>query len=93
MLNAIAAYEIRVSGIVQGVWFRKFTRDEAIRLGITGWVRNEPNGDVLIFAQGLVPNLQSLIEWCHSGPEKAVVASVAVTPVDITPLVDFVIYR
>lgn len=93
MLNAIAAYEIRVSGIVQGVWFRKFTKDEAIRLGIIGWVRNEPNGDVLIFAQGLAPNLQSLIEWCHHGPEKAVVASVTVTPVDIAPVVGFDIHR
>ncbi|HOX00484.1 MAG TPA: acylphosphatase, partial [Deltaproteobacteria bacterium] len=43
---------LKIQGIVQGVWYRAGTRDEADRLGVSGWVRNAPDGSVEAFVQG-----------------------------------------
>lgn len=69
---------ITVAGRVQGVCFRMYTRDEAARLGITGWVRNQPDGTVEILAEGEESELKQLAEWCHEGPSWAVVRNVGV---------------
>ena len=61
--------EIRVTGRVQGVFFRQGTKAEAERLGITGWTRNEPNESVFILAEGEEHKLQKLIEWVKVGTE------------------------
>lgn len=61
------AIMIRVAGKVQGVWFRKYTTEEALRLGIHGWVRNEPDGSVLIHAEGEAGRLEAFVSWCHGG--------------------------
>ncbi len=58
---------IQVTGKVQGVWFRVHTRDQAKALGLTGWVKNEPNGSVSIVACGPDSQIQLLIEWAHRG--------------------------
>ena len=54
-------------GRVQGVWFRAATREEALRLGLTGWVRNLPDGRVEFIAEGDEAALDELITWCRSG--------------------------
>jgi acylphosphatase len=56
---------------VQGVFFRKHTREKAIELGITGSVRNCKDGTVEIFAEGTVEQIKTFIQWCRTGPEKA----------------------
>ena len=77
------AVSIRCVGRVQGVFFRASTVTEARRLGISGTVRNESNGDVLIHAQGESAELNALIRWCHVGPPLAKVTQVDVAPAQI----------
>ncbi|MGD0657913.1 MAG: acylphosphatase [Syntrophorhabdales bacterium] len=59
---------IVVSGIVQGVYYRYSTKDRADALGLGGTVRNLPNGDVEVVAQGEDSLIQALIDWCRQGP-------------------------
>lgn len=66
---------IRVTGKVQGVFFRASTEKKAHELGLTGWVRNEDNGDVLIEAEGADEVLASFVAWCKQGPSGALVTS------------------
>jgi acylphosphatase len=74
----MAAVEARVTGRVQGVAFRWHTQQEASRLGVTGWVRNEVDGSVLVHAEGDDAAVSDLVAWCHHGPSSARVAHVAV---------------
>ncbi len=69
---------IWVSGKVQGVWYRATTVDEARKLGLTGWVRNLPDGRVEIVAEGPKELLDRLIVWCREGPPLAIVDDVKV---------------
>jgi acylphosphatase len=69
-----------VSGQVQGVFFRSATRDVARRLGLTGWVRNLPDGRVEVMAAGSDSQLAALREWLRQGPPAAHVTGVACTP-------------
>lgn len=61
------AFKAIVSGKVQGVWFRDLTRQEAIKLKVTGWVKNIPGGTVYLEAEGEENNLKSLEKWLHIG--------------------------
>jgi acylphosphatase len=67
-----------VSGVVQGVFFRASTRDEAHRLGVSGWVRNLPDGEVEAVFEGPKPLVDRAIEWTRGGPPSAVVQRVEV---------------
>lgn len=67
---------LHVHGRVQGVSFRESTRREATRLGLTGWVRNRPDGSVELVALGDDDALTRLITWAHHGPPAARVDSV-----------------
>lgn len=69
---------IIVRGKVQGVFFRASTKDKADELGITGEVRNLPDGGVEVVACGSETQVQQLIEWCHAGPPRAKVEQVIV---------------
>lgn len=66
-----------VSGRVQGVWFRANTKDQATRLGLSGWVRNLPDGRVEVMACGEKEQLRQLYQWLQKGPEKARVSFVS----------------
>lgn len=72
-------YSIIVTGKVQGVFYRASTEKIAKQIGLTGFVRNEANGDVYIEAQGTEEQLQELITWCKRGPERAIVRAVNVS--------------
>ncbi len=75
---------MKVTGRVQGVSFRWYAAREAERLGVTGWVRNEPDGSVAVFAEGDDAAVDAMAEWCHQGPSYASVRHVAVTEVQPT---------
>jgi acylphosphatase len=65
-----------VTGRVQGVSFRYYTRREAVNLGLTGWVRNERDGSVLVVAEGDASQLEKLLTYLHAGPLSAKVEQV-----------------
>ena len=71
--------EILVSGYVQAVGFRFYTKRYADHLGITGFVQNLPDGNVKVVASGTEEDLASFIEGLREGPRAAVVKSVRVT--------------
>jgi acylphosphatase len=60
-----------VSGRVQGVGFRWYTREEAMRRGLAGWVRNLPDGRVEAVFEGPPDRVASMLEWCRTGPRLA----------------------
>ena len=67
-----------VSGIVQGVNFRRFIQLNARQLGVYGWVRNLPDGRVASCFEGETAAVSSLLDWCRSGPDWARVDHLAV---------------
>ena len=67
-----------VSGRVQGVSFRDATRSQAEQLGLSGWVRNNQDGQVEAVFEGDPDMVQQIIEWCKSGPSSADVEDVSV---------------
>ncbi len=71
-----------VSGRVQGVYFRVFTRKKALQLGINGYARNLADGQVEIVAVAKEPVLEKFILWCHKGPITARVDQLIVVPLE-----------
>lgn len=69
---------VTVRGLVQGVSFRWYTRLEADRLGLVGWVRNEADGTVRVEVQGPERDVEELIAWLGHGPPWARVTGVDV---------------
>jgi len=69
---------LHISGIVQGVGYRYYTRREAQGIGLTGWVRNLPDGRVEAVLQGTHEQVERMIKWCTRGPEEARVSDIAV---------------
>ena len=67
---------LKVTGKVQGVFFRASTLEQANILGLTGTVKNLQNGNVRIVAEGNKDSLNLLHEWCKIGPERAIVNSI-----------------
>jgi acylphosphatase len=57
-----------VRGVVQGVGYRASMLAEATRLGLTGWVRNLPDGSVELEAEGTTAAVDALLAWCARGP-------------------------
>jgi acylphosphatase len=67
-----------VSGNVQGVFFRQETRNRARSRGLTGWVKNLPDGRVEAVYEGPEDAVDQMVEWCRSGPRWAEVTDVEV---------------
>jgi acylphosphatase len=70
-MEEIKTKHILVSGRVQGVYFRTSCVDIARKLGITGWVRNLPDGRVEIMASGGFGIIDDFLKWCAQGPSGA----------------------
>jgi acylphosphatase len=70
-----------VRGRVQGVWFRESARRRAHELGVSGWVRNAPDGSVEAELEGEPEEVDVLVSWFGHGPPQARVDSVAVEEV------------
>ena len=66
-----------VSGKVQGVFYRASTREQALRLGLTGYARNRPDGSVEVVASGEAEALDALERWLQQGPPAAKVDGVS----------------
>ncbi|NQV07815.1 acylphosphatase [bacterium] len=82
----IARHSI-VSGRVQGVGFRWFTRETALGLGCAGWVRNLPDGSVEVHCQGTPEAVRALEEWLERGPGPAGVHGVRSIDSPVDPIV------
>jgi acylphosphatase len=67
---------VRVSGQVQGVFFRDSTRQKAEELGLAGWVRNVPDGQVEALFEGPSAKIREMVHWCEEGPQRASVENV-----------------
>jgi len=61
------AMRATIRGKVQGVWFRKYTRDKALELGIKGFVKNQPDGTVYVEAEGDPDKLEKFKAWLYEG--------------------------
>jgi len=70
---------LKIYGRVQGVFFRSTMRDVARELGLTGWVRNVPDGTVEAVIEGDRTAVERMIAWAHEGPPLAKVEKVDVT--------------
>ena len=89
----IKNYQIQVVGKVQGVWFRKYTYDEALKLNLKGFVRNEQNGAVYVEAEGTVSDLTHLLRFLEKGSPMSKVISVNYEVASVQNYTDFVISR
>jgi acylphosphatase len=78
-MNGLADTAIiaRIEGRVQGVAFRAWTQQRARALGLDGWVRNEPDGSVLVQLQGDAESVADMVEALHDGPGHARVTRVS----------------
>ncbi len=86
-------YDVRIAGRVQGVYYRASTQQQAAQMGITGFVRNEPDGTVYAEIEGTPAQCQQLIDWCWQGPEHARVEEVSVTEGALKGYREFTIER
>jgi acylphosphatase len=90
MLQTIS---ITVSGVVQGVYYRQSTKEKALELGVSGIVKNLPDGNVHVLATGTADQLDQLVQWCKQGPKHARVNSVNVEQIDAQEFFGFTIQR
>lgn len=80
-----------VSGHVQGVFYRASTRDTARDRGVTGWVKNLDDGRVEIVFEGDEEDVETMIEWCQTGSQRARVDNVDVTYEELDGIEGFTI--
>ena len=83
------AIDVVVTGHVQGVFYRASMRERAEQLGVTGWVRNEPDGSVRAHLEGDAGAVEQLVAWCSEGPPAAVVDEVRRTASEATGVASF----
>ncbi|MGV9013813.1 MAG: acylphosphatase [Flavobacteriales bacterium] len=85
--------QLIIHGKVQGIFFRKSTREEALRLGLFGTVANLNDGSVQVHVQGDVAQVEKLLQWCNTGPPKAVVSSLEKKSFPIEDFSDLTLLR
>lgn len=76
-----------VEGRVQGVFFRAFTRDEAVKHGLSGWVRNRSDGSVEALVEGEKSAVDKMVQWFHLGSPHSIVDKVHLN--EESPVGDF----
>jgi acylphosphatase len=93
MLKSPVHVDIHVTGTVQGVWYRKSACEEGLRLGLSGFAKNLPDGSVEVQAEGEEEVIHAFVRWCRKGPPLAKVDQVKVRRSAVTGLIGFVIHR
>jgi acylphosphatase len=78
MADKVRAHAI-ISGRVQGVFYRMETQRAADRIGVTGWVKNRPEGTVEAVFEGAKNQVEAILKWCWDGPRLASVDNIDVT--------------
>ena len=78
--DAITVVRVRVSGRVQGVWYRGGTVERARLYGLAGWVRNRADGSVEALFAGMPGAVDAMVAECRAGPPAARVRELAVSP-------------
>lgn len=86
---AVVARKVRVTGHVQGVFFRAWTRDQAERHDIRGWIRNCPDGSVEGHLEGEEAAVRWLIDLIYDGPGQSRVDRVETQNVEVEGLTQF----
>ena len=84
---------IRIGGKVQGVFFRASAKRMADQLGVSGIVRNEPDGSVYIEAEAKAEILDQFVDWCRRGPSGAQVMTFVISHLPEKGYVGFQILR
>lgn len=79
----IVARVLRIHGRVQGVWYRASAQQEAVRLGLRGWVRNRADGSVEALAAGPEAVVAAFIAWARRGPPKAHVERIDISAAEL----------
>lgn len=74
-----ARARVIIEGMVQGVFFRVYTKEMAESLSLTGWVKNRWDGRVEALFEGDRKNIDQIISWCYKGPSSARVDNVEVS--------------
>lgn len=77
-MSAVRTVHVRITGRVQGVGYRAWARDEAEALGLSGWVRNTPSGEVEAVLSGSTDNVEAMLALCREGPRFAAVDTVEI---------------
>ena len=78
MQQSIRSARVIVRGRVQGVGYRWATRSRAASFGISGWIRNRPDGNVEAVFEGAPEHVELLLRWCRRGPSAAYVDEIEV---------------
>lgn len=85
MTAATRSIRVRITGRVQGVWYRGWTVREATRLGLDGWVRNRSDGSVEAVFHGPVTTVDDMIGKCRQGPTGARIETIDIVDVAEIP--------
>ena len=88
-----SCYRLKISGKVQGVWYRKSTQIQAKTLDLTGWVQNEADTLVTCVAEGPESDLEALVTWCRHGPPHAKVSEFNTESIAPTGAMSFEVRR
>jgi len=87
----VVAVRVLVSGRVQGVWYRHSCAEQARAAGVTGWVRNRPDGRVEAWFEGRRSAVEAVLTWSRSGPPRAQVSALTVEDNAPTGAVGFLV--
>lgn len=87
------AKRVRITGRVQGVWFRAWTRERAEALGLRGWVRNEADGSVAALIAGPEAAVSRMLAELHEGPPAAAVDRVEAEAAEPPAAAGFAVLR
>lgn len=93
MTVELESIRIVVRGKVQGVFYRQTSKEKAKKFGISGFVKNQQDGQVLIIATGTKDQLQNFITWCREGPPHAIVSDVNIESLPLQIFDNFNIER
>ena len=80
---------LKITGKVQGVYYRASAKQKAMNLGVQGYVKNEPDGSVLLEVQGAEAAVNEMVNWCKKGPMLARVKHIDIANQTAKKLVSF----